>query len=252
MPWFSRRQHEPDRPEEQLPWGRQDGASRLAARLPEPAVLRRWCLGLAALDVVMSPDPEFRYFSYDPTWGPGEQLASMNNGSGDEFSVCFTPAGVLVRGFDHESPLSPYASSPTAPWPGLLEAVPGPLREAASEPAFTLDGVPVATVVLWRLAGDDAWSYARVRYPAAWDDENPDVDGASWLFEQLDGDPAAYVVHAEEYWERTVPAEAVAGFLRQEPATATTVQNLEPDCDPERALRELAEIGYPVADLRGS
>jgi hypothetical protein len=34
----------------------------------------------------------------------------MNNGSGDEYSIVFAPAGAFVRGFDHESPMSPYGN----------------------------------------------------------------------------------------------------------------------------------------------
>jgi len=31
----------------------------------------------------------------------------MRNGSGDAYSIVFGPLGVIIRGFDHESPMSP-------------------------------------------------------------------------------------------------------------------------------------------------
>ncbi|MFE4802065.1 hypothetical protein ACFRFL_45945 [Streptomyces sp. NPDC056708] len=34
----------------------------------------------------------------------GEEMASMRNGSGDEYSIVFSAAGAYVRGFDHETP----------------------------------------------------------------------------------------------------------------------------------------------------
>jgi hypothetical protein len=41
--------------------------------------------------------------------GPAEDLASMQNGSGDEYSIVFLDDGAAyARGFDHESPVSPW------------------------------------------------------------------------------------------------------------------------------------------------
>ncbi|MFP5369913.1 MAG: hypothetical protein ACLGI3_04090 [Actinomycetes bacterium] len=102
----------------------------------------------------MSPDREFRWFSFDAAWGDGEQVASMRNGSGDEWSITFSGAGTYVRGFDHESALSPFAQEPQGLAPGLLEGLPEVLRASAEEPAFTMADLPLVTVALWRLAGE--------------------------------------------------------------------------------------------------
>ncbi len=68
-------------------------AEDLAARLPDIATVRAWSQSLAALDAVLDPDPAYRWFSFDAGWGADEQVASMRNGSGDEYSVTFSPAG---------------------------------------------------------------------------------------------------------------------------------------------------------------
>lgn len=81
-----------------------------AALLPGPAELRIHVRALAVLDATIGDDPRFRCYTFDATWGPGEEAALMENGSGDDFSVLFTPAGVLIRGFDHESEMSPYGT----------------------------------------------------------------------------------------------------------------------------------------------
>jgi hypothetical protein len=65
-------------------------AAQLAARLPAVGVVRRWSQSLAVLDAIMSADSESRYFSFDGEFGPGQALASMRNGSGDEYSITFT------------------------------------------------------------------------------------------------------------------------------------------------------------------
>ena len=98
-------------------------AADVAARLPEIEVVRAWTRSLAVLDAVMSPEWESRYFSFDTAWGVDE-MAPMRKGSGDEYSIVFDRHGAFIRGFDHESPLSPWAQNPFAVVAGLLDDVP--------------------------------------------------------------------------------------------------------------------------------
>lgn len=136
--------------------------SSLAARLPDVQTLVRWSQSMAMLDAILSPEWEMRYFSHDAHWAPGEHMASMRNGSGDEYSFTITPQGTYGRGFDHESALSPHTRQPPRPYDGLLDVVPGVLRDAVAEPAFMLAEVPSVTLTLWRLAGHSAWSHGEV------------------------------------------------------------------------------------------
>jgi len=106
-------------------------APHLAGRLPAIGVVRRWSQSLAVLDAIMSAEREDRYFSYDTEFGPGQALASMRNGSGDEYSITFTGDGAFLRGFDHESPLSPFSRTPPALWPGILTGLPAELAAVA-------------------------------------------------------------------------------------------------------------------------
>lgn len=138
---------------------------QLAAQLPGIEVVRRWSQSLAVLDAILSADRGYRYFCFDEEFGPGQALASMRNGSGDEYSITFTSDGAFVRGFDHESPLSPFIQTPPALWPGLLTGAPAALATLADEPAFTLGGVPMMTVALWRLAGGRAVASRTDRLP---------------------------------------------------------------------------------------
>ncbi|MFF7190660.1 hypothetical protein ACFZAR_36845 [Streptomyces sp. NPDC008222] len=66
---------------------------------------------MAMVEAVLNPDDE-RYYSFSAKWSETEEIESMRNGSGDEFDVVFSEAGVYVRGFDHESTaVSPAAGS---------------------------------------------------------------------------------------------------------------------------------------------
>ena len=186
----------------------------------------------------MSPDWELRYFSHDAEWDAGEQLASMRNGQGDDWSITFGSAGVYLRGFDHESELSPWARQPPGVADGLLDGLPAVLRPAADEPAFTLEDVPMVTLALWRLPDAGVWSHAPVAATG---------DGGVWLFDELDGRPESYVAFAREYHEREVPVEAVRRVYAHEPVTAELVRALDPDAAVDDVLGELQAIGYPSA-----
>jgi hypothetical protein len=130
--------------------------------MPAIAVVRRWFQSLAVLDAIVCADWEYRYLSFDEQFGPGQALASMRNGSGDEYSITFAGGGALLRGFDHESPLSPFIQTPPTLWPGLLTGLPAALAILAEEPALTLDGVPMVTIALWRLGRDAQWHHGQI------------------------------------------------------------------------------------------
>lgn len=74
----------------------------MTSQLAEPRDLERICRGLAALDALMSEEWQYRYYSFNAAWAPGERMASMRNGSGDDWFIVFAPAGVFVKSFGHE------------------------------------------------------------------------------------------------------------------------------------------------------
>ncbi|GGK93763.1 hypothetical protein Ppa06_61930 [Planomonospora parontospora subsp. parontospora] len=76
-------------------------AHDVARLLPDVPVLRDLCRSMAVLEAILSPDWESRYHSLDAAWSPGEEMASMCNGSGEEYSIVFSAAGAYVRGFAH-------------------------------------------------------------------------------------------------------------------------------------------------------
>jgi hypothetical protein len=218
-------------------------AHRVALALPDIETLRRRSRALATLDAILSPEWESRYFSFDSRWGPDEEMASMRNGAGDAYSIVFSPPGVFIRGFDHESVMSPYRGGRL--WPGLVDSVPAVFAGSLGEPAFsTGDGLLEATVCLWRGRGDDRWHTGDVELP-----DGDDPDGADGLFRVLlDGTGGAYRDFAEDYYEVSIDRAAVADVLALGPLTDELVRRLNPDAGGVAELEEdLAEIGYPPA-----
>jgi hypothetical protein len=197
------------------------------------------------LDAVLSPEWDARFYSFDAHWGEGEQMASMRDGVGGEYAIVFSAAGAYVRGFDHESLMSPWARMdiPTV-WPGVLENVPDVFRPHVTEPAFCMNGVPTVTCCLWRGAGDTAWRTGTITFP---EEGDGDPDGANVLFELLvDRSSEAYAAWASEYYERPVDVEAVRALLAQRPLTPEIVAVLNPDVELAGLAEDISEIGYPA------
>jgi hypothetical protein len=48
----------------------------------------------------------------------------MRDGEGDSWFCELSSAGAILKGFAHESVMSPYAQDPRRVWPGVLESVP--------------------------------------------------------------------------------------------------------------------------------
>src|SRR4051794_28976540 len=90
-------------------------------RLPAPPALRARFRALARLEAEVSDRPS-TVWSDDPPLGPG---ARSESGSGDHVRALFWEDGsAFVSGFEHESPMSPWAREEPRPWPGLLDRLP--------------------------------------------------------------------------------------------------------------------------------
>ncbi|QFZ19000.1 hypothetical protein [Saccharothrix syringae] len=219
----------------------------VARRLPAIPELRDLCRAMAVLDVVLDPGSEDRHHLHGPGGVPGAvEVASKRDGAGNEYSIVFTDAGAYVHGFDHESPMSPYATDDGEPWPGVVDSVPEVFRAYLAEPVFTDEfGTPCLTVCLWREHTDDAWRHGEIDFPGG------DQDGADWLFSLLtDGTPEAFQDWARDYYERPVDLAAVRHVYAGRPLTADVVAALNPATTPAAVADEVSRTGYPIAPVR--
>jgi len=189
----------------------------LIQRLPDVAGLRRVSRALAVLDLVLNDDEDMlNFFSFDARWSETEEAALMRDGSGNEYSIVFSPDGVFAYGFDHESPMSPWVNGQRS-WPGLLDGVPEVFHSARDEPAWRCGPV-----------------------------EDVARDGADWLFEVIaDGRPEAYLTFAEDYYEVALDLDAVRHAYALMPLTEYVVTSLNPRRRLTDLAERIAEIGYP-------
>lgn len=204
------------------------------SELPDIEPLRRRCKSLALLDAIFCPKKAHRYYSFDPAFGPGEQLASMKNGQGDDWHILFSRAGAVIKGVDRQAAM--YGSKAFA-------------REtlAQSPPAFAAFlassgfGGYGGAYAFWRKTADPAWTKLALA-PA---DLKSTDDGAGWMLGLLVEGPDAFRDYAADYYLASTPLPAIEHIYAGAPLTEDIIRALNPKTTLAQAQACAAEIGYP-------
>lgn len=227
-----------DQSQEPLPTPSQfEPPKSTAMKLPTPPELLKRARALAALDLILCPEWEYRYYSFNTKWAEGQMMASMRNGSGDEWWIVFDEAGwTALKGLAHESPA--WAGGGDAPSQALQKSCPDEIRDFAHEPAFRWDSTGFC---YFRLPGADEWTRANDLTPFSHLDAGEDE-----LFGHLSGSAEDYHEYAADYFETEVPLDSIRHVFEGKPITPELVAKINPEVDYEEIEEELyEETGYP-------
>ncbi|MCD2166562.1 hypothetical protein [Comamonas koreensis] len=195
--------------------------------LPPIADLQRTAQSLAMLDAILSPDWEYRNFSFNSGWASGQKMASMRDGSGDEWFILFDDAGAAMKGFAHElAGDSSFLSE-------IQRQVPRDFSEFLNEPAFSMQH---ATFCLWRTHHDKTWNKV-----AGFSGD----DGATQMVLQLTHGAPGYKEWAEGYYDIPVNLEAVSAIFAHQTLSPQLVFLLDQQADLHAVRADADEIGYP-------
>ncbi|UOK62417.1 hypothetical protein MT997_29780 [Paenibacillus sp. OVF10] len=209
--------------------------------------LRKRMRILAALDIIFSEEEWLRVHHYEDKLQPGVAWGSINNGAGDHLHVLFTDSGTLIKGFDHESPLSPHAREDGEIYPGMYDEVPETLMAVLRDQEETLDMEDV-TFCLWQEGNDLSWKVGNWIQLAMTEEDKADArGGAEFLLGYIEKNSEDYVDWAKGYYDlQDLPLEAVAEIYEEKPVTASLIKQLCPERDVAAALDELQQRGYAV------
>ncbi len=201
------------------------------------------------LDAILSADWEFRYYSFNSKWDTGKMMASMRDGSGDDYFILFYSHGVIIKGFAHESPMSPFANEPPKVWSGVLESVPNEFQDFLAEPAFSIEAT---TFCIWRRYSDSSWQIGDIAYPEGLDPDTSenDPDGSEELLSILDGRPSSYHSFATYYFEEEIPLSAIQHIYEHKPLTKEIVSQLNAEITLDELRDDIEEIGYPSGETQ--
>lgn len=189
--------------------------------LPSPQELERICKGLAALDAILSEEWDYRYYSFNHAWSTEskQRMASMRNGSGDEWFIVFEPGGVFFKAFWHEYPHEDATK--------IYKDLPKKLFAQLKEPAFSMEHVTFGgwhDGTTWTLRGN--------------------AEPVRRQLEILTGDPEQYRAYASDYFEVDVPSDAIAHVFAGKRLDAKLVKRITSERTLAELKNDLAEIDY--------
>jgi hypothetical protein len=188
------------------------------------------------LEAIVCPEWPDRYYSYNRKWGPGEEMSSMRNGSGDDWFLLFGQFGAGIKGLAHESQVAGDSELLLA----ARTSLPTNFQSFLAEPAFSWDWM---SFCYWRSQSDESWN--RVVHP---DPGKAEVDDGSEEFLALLHEPArAYVEFAEWYYEVSIPEDSVETLYLCKPLTDSLVKSLNPELSLKDIASDATEIGYPLS-----
>lgn len=233
-------------------------STRNLAPLPGIEELKRLCQSLAMLDAIICPERADRFHSFNCKWGENMMLASWRNGSGDDYHLLFCEQGAIMKGFDHESYMSPYQHGNKI-WDGVLSELPAAFAFFLKEPAFDMKAT---TFCVWRLKKDSEWHTGKIVFP---DTElirrrghgRYDPDGSQGMMALFNRDPERYKRFVDDIYQDRLPPKgydlkAISAVYAHEPLTEELVAVLNPQRTLKDLKEDLADIGYPVSKGKAS
>lgn len=156
-----------------------------------PSPLQRAWQCAARCDAKLTSEDWLRAFWYEPDWLDGIAMAKYDNGAGDHVFGFFGAGGkTVLKGFDHESGVSPHAREEYGIWPGLYDGLPPELWRWLQDEAVEHEHV---TFCCWSVDGL-SW---QTGHPVIPDDID---DGSSWLLGMVQMDAEAFIDSGKSYY----------------------------------------------------
>lgn len=206
--------------------------------LPNIDDLKKYLRSLATLDSILSPEWEFRYYSFNFKWDEDTALASIRNGSGDHIFFIFNDFGCLIKGFNHESLMSPFQSETISIYPGIVDKIPPDFMKYLQDVSLIPEEI---SFCIWKKYSDMSWQVGEIIFP-----DTNDPDGSEQLLSLVFTNPTQYQKWAEEYYETNIEIELITHIFLNEPLTEDIVFAINPQASIEMVNNDLQEIGYGV------
>ncbi len=195
----------------------------------------------AILDIMVIPEHDawLRLVSYYHDQDKHCDVFKIDNGSGDHLYALFSAQGALLKGFDHESSLSPHQNENNLFSSEIYGNVPPHLLQLLDE-SMEKDDV---TFYLWQEADETQWH----RSPDAntlQQESSSDDGGQSFLLGYIFPSAEEWYRWAVIYYELQEEAwDAVAQLYETGEITRSMVEDLNPERDYDTILDECIVSG---------
>ena len=187
---------------------------------------------MAVLDIILIPNQKAWLRTVAYAKEADHRRAVVDNGSGDSLIAVFSDNGTLLKGFDHESELNQFAAEEwdNAFFERIYAGVPKSLRALLSD-----DDIDNTTFCIWCCDGSDVWEQNEELAP------DDDDGGKDFLLGYVHQTAESWCDWAKYYFEREFDVSAVEKIYSGE-VTAEDILKINPQCNIQEALLEIAEI----------
>lgn len=198
--------------------------------LPDKYRLQQICKAASVLDAILSPEWQYRYYSYNSKWSDNEEFCEIRDGQGDHVLILFNAVGCVINGMTHE--YHPKDKNK------LTKGLPKTYGEFIfGEPVHSIG----TTFCLWT-AVDGKWQIGEV--------EDYD-DGSEESLRIFDGNPQTYINWAKDYYEddfiiNNNTTRVVSDIYNGQKLTREMILSISDKVDDWGQLKnDLIEIDYP-------
>ncbi len=202
----------------------------------------------AILDIIVVPEHDEwrRLVSYEYDKTKQSDVFHINNGAGDHLFAIFSPKGAIIKGFDHESCLSPYQNEDEQTAETIYANVPPELLALLDDETEKEE----VTFCIWQYPGETNWHKNDIVLPDfCWDEDRtqPEDGGQAFLMSFIFSNAEEWYEWASIYYELQEEAwDAAARLYETGEITRSMVMDLNPDRDYDTIIDECEVNGLIV------
>lgn len=210
--------------------------------LPYPKKLKEILLCQSSLDIIMNDkkDAWLRVTGFYKNYFDGADMIKIDNGAGDNMYILFSKNGVIIKGFDHESVLSPYNNEKEEIAKGIYDSVPAELMKLLHDESIEMDDV---TFCIWRGMNDSNWKRGNVVVPENYE---KDDGGEEFLLGYIFHDADSWTDWAKDYYGKKIQLEYVKKIYEHKDITREIIEKINPERNSDEVIEELKNIGYII------
>lgn len=198
--------------------------------------LQQAFLSWAAIDILLE-EYAYRVYGFIPNWTEELSFGKIDNGSGDELIAVFGKEDCIIKGFDHESALSPHAQEEYKIYDGIYDEAPKELLERLFDPAIEHEHV---TFCFWQEAGN-VWQKGATIIPEGED------DGEGFLTSYLHATVKAHSDWIEGYYEVEVEQTMLQHIFDRKVIDREFLERYGFEERAEKIIEELKGVAYPIS-----
>lgn len=188
-------------------------------KIPNSIEIFKRILTYTKIDIIMNPDDySLRVYHYNRDFFEKNCFFSIDDFSGDHYNIVFSLENTFIKGFNHESELSPYNKEllKTLGKHNYYENSSKSILKILEDPSMEKD---IVTFFIWKNKEDQIWNYNKINI-------SEDLEDGTEDFIYYTSDIYAYKEWFQEYYEKEIDIEILKKIYDGEKITKSMINNI--------------------------